>query len=147
MTKAELKSYIDIRDERDRLKEQVEELESVLFGAKSPTLDGMPRGDSGHKLHVIDRMGDIYDKRCNYYRAKVEELDSKLVEIEEAIAPLYPTERTLVRLHYFRGLTWEDCADKMGFCVRQIHRIHGRLIAKLQETETEKNATELYRQR
>ena len=133
MTKEDLRAYLDLCKERAKIVEQIEELESVLFGAKSPTLDGMPRGDSGHKLHVIDRMGDIYDKRCKFYKAKVAEIDRKLEEIEEAIKPLEPTERTLVRLHYFQGMTWEDCADKMGYSWRHVHRIHGRLLAKLQE--------------
>ena len=133
MTKEDLRAYKALRKERDHLAQLIEELESVLYGPKVPTVDGMPRGSGFDNSHVVDKLGDKHDKLKKLYDAKVAELDRRMAEIEAAIEPLKPTERDLIRLHYFKGLTWEEVAVAMSYSWRHVHRIHGDIIAKLQE--------------
>lgn len=133
MTKDDLRAYKALRQERDHLAQLIEELEAVLYGPKVPTIDGMPRGGGFDNSHVIDKIGDKHDKLKKLYEAKVAELDARMAEIEAAIEPLAPTERDLIRLHYFQGLTWEEVAVRMSYSWRHVHRIHGAIIAKLQE--------------
>lgn len=132
MTKEDLRAYEDLRRERDHLAHLIEELESVLYGPKVPTLDGMPRGGSFDNSHVVDKMGDKHAKLQKLYEEKVAELDRRIAEIEAAIEPLEPNERKLIRLHYIEGLTWEDVAVEMSYSWRHVHRIHGRALQKLQ---------------
>lgn len=132
MTKAQLREYESVRKERDKLLRQLEELEAVLYGPKGQRLDGMPRGGSGENSHIIDRKGDRHAELQTLYAEKVEELSARMIEIEAAIEPLEPTERTLIRLHYFQGLSWEQVAVEMGYCWRHVHRLHGKALEKLQ---------------
>ena len=131
MTKADLKSYKALCNERDRLAELIAGLEAALYGPRIPTLDGMPRNSSPDG----NRMESLSHKHMHLqhlYEAKVTELDRRMAEIEAAIEPLEPAERTLIRLHYFQGMPWEEVAVKMNYSWRHVHRIHSRIIQKLQ---------------
>ena len=132
MTKDDLRAYKELRRERDHLAGLIEELESVLYGPKVPTIDGMPRGGSFDNSNKVDKIGDKHDKLQKLYEEKVAELDRRMADIEAAIEPLEPNERKLIRLHYFQGLNWEQVAVEMSYSWRHVHRIHGRIIAKLQ---------------
>ena len=133
MTKAQLRAYKSLRLERDKLRQQIEELEAIVYGTKGQRLDGMPRGGSGTNCHIIDVKGDRLDELRGLYNAKVEELETQMVEIERAIEPLEPTERTIIRLHYFDGYTWEQVAVATNYTWRHVHRLHGKALEKLQE--------------
>ena len=135
MTKAELRAYKDLRGERDKIKQQLDELETVLYGPKGQRLDGMPRGGSRNNRHIVDNLGDRHTELQQLYESKVAELDAKMLEIERAIEVLEPRERTLVRLHYFQGLTWEQVAVEINYSWAQTHRIHGKALKKLQGSE------------
>ena len=135
MTKAQLREYKGLRQERDKLKRQVEKLEAIVYGTKGQNFDGMPRGGSGNNEHIIDRRGDELEELRNFYKAKVAELSAKMTEIEKAIEPLDPRERTIIRLHYFQGYTWEEVAVEMGYTWRHVHRLHGKALEKLQGEE------------
>ena len=131
MTKTDLRAYKALRKERDTLASQISELESVIYGPKAPNLDGMPRSNGGPRTHPADRLLTLREQ----YEAKVAELTDRMAEIEEAIQPLDPQERTLIRLHYFVGLNWEAVAVEMGYTWRHVQRLHGKALERLQETE------------
>ncbi len=135
MTKAQLRAYKSIRQERDHLARQIEELEAIVYGTRGQNLDGMPRGGSKGNSHIIDMKGDRLDTLRRSYRAKIAELEAQMVEIEQAIEPLEPTERDLIRLHYFHGYTWEQVAVELHYTWRHIHRLHGKILEKLQAME------------
>lgn len=128
MTKAQLKEYKAIRQERDRLARMIEELEAVLYGPKAVNYDGMPKSHGGQNVNPADRHLMLVEQ----YDAKVAELSARMAEIEQAIEPLAPMERTLIRLHYFQGLTWEQVAVEMNYTWRHVHRLHGKALEKLQ---------------
>lgn len=135
MTKAQLRAYKDLRGERDKIKQQLDELETVLYGPKGQRLDGMPRGGSGNNRNIVDNLGDRHSELKKLYDDKVAELEAKMLEIERAIEVLEPRERTLIRLHYFQGLTWEKVAVEINYSWAQTHRIHGKALEKLRELE------------
>lgn len=138
MTKAQLRAYRSIRLERDKLAGQIEELEAILYGPKIPNLNGMPHGSGGDNSHIYDRKGDEHMRLVALYDEKVAQLEEQMIEIEAAISPLSPKERTIIRLHYFEGLTWEQVAVEINYTWRHVHRLHGNAISKLQEMEKEK---------
>lgn len=128
MTKAQLRAYRDIKLERDRLEAMVARLE---YGPSGLRLDGMPRsskpGDpTGQQAIDHAQVRDLY-------RQKVTELDKAIVEVETAIECLEPRERTLIRLYYLDGLTWEEVCVVMSYSWRQIHNIHKKALGQLKD--------------
>lgn len=134
MTKERLKTYIDIREERDDLNRRIKDIEDDLYALRSQLLDGMPRGSSGEN-YVTEELIDQKEELLVMYKVKEGELTAELLVIETAIEKLEPRERRLVRLHYIDGLTWEQVAVEMTYSWRQVHRIHGEALEKLKEEE------------
>lgn len=134
MTKEQLKGFRSIKLERDRLLLMIEELEAQMRSPKSQRLDGMPRGGSSPSSPVENLVVKHTELLERYYE-KVAELTAATVEIEEAIERLSPRERTLLRLHYIEGLTWEEVCVAMSYSWRQVHRIHAVALAMLKGEE------------
>lgn len=134
MTKAQLKTYRAIKQERDDIQRRREDLEAAMYGTRSQQLDGMPRGGSGAN-GILEAQIDRKDELRAMYLAKEAELDDALYAIEQAIEKLDPTQRTLVRLHYIDGLTWEQVAVAIDYSWSQTHRIHSAALKRLGEEE------------
>lgn len=134
MTKETLKAYKDLRQERDRLALMIEELEMTMYGPRSPRLDGMPHG-GGENGGPIEGLAIKHDELIRLYQAKIDELTAAIKDIEAAIEPLPPRERTLIRLHYINGLTWEQVCIVMSYSWKQTHRIHSKALEMLKTEE------------
>lgn len=139
MTKERLKAYKDIKLEHDNLVDDLRELEEELYSLNGSNLDGMPRGGSGPgnptANKAVKHADHGYTEIIAEYRRKVAELGAELLEIENAIKALRPRERTLIRLHYIKGLTWEEVCIAMSYSWRQVHRIHAAALEALREKE------------
>lgn len=134
MTKEELRAYRGIKLERDKLRGIIKDLEAAMYNPRAQRLDGMPRSGSGARSGVESiaiRHADLLDE----YRKKETELLSAMQAIEQAIESLDPTDRTVIRLYYIKGLTWEEVAVEMTYSWRQVHRIHARALKKLRAAE------------
>lgn len=134
MTKAQLQKYRALKKELNDIRRRREDLEDVMYGPRSQRIDGMPRGGSGAG-DVLEERIDRKDELLAMYMAKEEELDDALFAIERAIEKLDPTQRTLVRLHYIDGLTWEQVAVAIDYSWSQTHRIHSAALKKLGEED------------
>ena len=128
MTKTQLRAYRDLAKERDSLWATINAMEYGLTGVR---MDGMPR--SGKVSDPTGAQAVQHADVLALYRQKVAELDKRLLEIEQAIECLEPRERTLVRLYYMEGLTWEEVCVEMSYSWRQIHRIHDRVLGQLKD--------------
>lgn len=128
MTKARLRAYRDLKLERDRLEAMVAALEYGLTGIN---MDGMPR--SGKVSDPTGNQAIDHTQVQDLYTQKVAELNRALVEIERAIECLEPRERTLIRLYYAEGLTWEEVCVVMNYSWRQIHYIHKKALEQLKD--------------
>lgn len=134
MTKEQLRTYRDIKLERDKLKDMIEELEGRIYAPRAQQLDAVPSGN--HQPHsAVESAAIKHAELLTRYGEKVAELDNALAEIEAAIETLPPRERTLIRLYYAQGLTWEEVCVEMNYSWRQIHRIHGTALAMLRTRE------------
>lgn len=137
MTRERLKAYKHIRQERDKLLQQLDNLETILYGPKRQQHGTQPRGGNKDNRHIVDQKGDEHTRLQKLYKDKIAELEAQMLEIERAIEVLEPRERTLIRLHYFQGLTWEQVAVEMCYVWRHIHRIHAAALEALEkEAET-----------
>ena len=130
MTKDELKAYRDIKLERDRLLTMIEELEAEMHCPRSQRLDGMPRGGSAPS-NPVENLVVKHTSLIERYQQKVAALTEAVREIENAIEILDHRERTLIRLHYIQGLTWEEVCIAMNYSWRQVHRIHSKALEAL----------------
>lgn len=131
MTKAQLRAYKDLRRERDNLARMLTELEEVIYSPKGQQLHGMPRNGSGAQSPT-ENLALKHMELLSRYQETVKQLTEQMAEIEQAIEPLNPSERTIIRLHYFQGLTWEEVAVEMSYSWRHVHRLHGKALERLQ---------------
>lgn len=126
MTKAQLRAYRDLKREKDDLERKVAALE---YGTGGLRLDGMPR--SGKISDPTGSQAIDHTQVRDLYRQKAAELDKAILEVENAIEVLEPRERTLIRLYYCDGLTWEEVCVAMSYSWRQVHRFHKQALEKL----------------
>ena len=136
MTKEQLRSYRDIRLERDKLEKLIEELEATMYSPATSNTDGTPRGSS-EPGRPTESAAVKHTELLERYKQKEAELAEAMLDIEKAISTLEPRERTLMRLYYIEGLTWEEVAVSMSYSWRQVHRIHGAALEALKNKEKE----------
>lgn len=132
-TKEWLKQYIPLSREVMQLEKRLEEMESTLYYPKSPNWDGMPRASG-----TSDPTGRIVQQKeavLELYTKKRKTLTAMLMEIEDAMKVLTPTERMLVRYRYMDGMTWEEICVTMKYSWTHIHRIHSAALIKLGAAE------------
>lgn len=132
MTKEQLKAYRAIRLERDKLLGMLKELEATIYSPTIPKLDPAP-GGGRNGASPVEIAATKHDELCTRYLQKVAELEDAMAMIEEAIKMLGNRERTLIRLHYIEGKTWEEVCVEMSYSWRQVHRIHAKALEKLRD--------------
>ena len=132
MTKEQLKSYRRIRLEYDELNALIKELEARVYNPRTVHMHNLTRGGDGSgkptEVSVLQ-----HDELIDKYTQKAEELEKAMLQCEDSIKFLDPTERTLIRLYYIKGMTWEQVAVNMNYSWRQIHRIHGKALEKIRD--------------
>lgn len=134
MTKKQLKDYRALKKERDDIARRLQELEAELPAPRTSRLDGMPRGGSGEN-YVLEAKMDRVDELRQLYEDMKGQLNDQLLQIEKAIEMLESTERTILRLYYIDGLTWEAVAVEVGYGWSQTHRYHASALQKLRGVE------------
>ena len=132
MTKEQLRAYRAIRLERDKLLDMLRELETTIYSPAIPKLDPAP-GGGRNGASPVEIAATKHDEMRTRYLQKVAELEDDMAKIEAAILVLDPTERTLVRLYYIKGKTWEEVCVEMSYSWRQVHRIHAKALEKLRD--------------
>lgn len=132
MTKEQLRAYRAIRLERDKLLDMLGELETTIYSPTIPKLDPAP-GGGRNGASPVEIAATKHDELRTRYLQKVAELEDAMAKIEAAILVLDPTERTLVRLYYIKGKTWEEVCVEMSYSWRQVHRIHAKALEKLRD--------------
>ena len=79
------------------------------------------------KLLVSSLVLSMLFLACGQEEKKIEilydfiaDLSSEIDKVEDVV------ERALLRYRYITCLTWEQIAEKMGYCLSQVYRIHNR---------------------
>lgn len=126
MTKKEyLKKGYRINLEIETKKEVLEELKSNLDGLQAIKLtERVQGGQIPSDDSIMNRMAKILEME-----KQLTELYEFRIELSEKIDKLENTnERAVLRYRYVLNLNWEQIADKMGYALRQVHRIHESAI-------------------
>ncbi len=119
--------------EHDKLLERVKNWQAIKYSLRSPSADGMPQGNNTSTGGIQERWSVRMDEVARLYMEKAATLADAIMEIEKVLDVLEPRERTLIRLYYIEGLTWEDVCIEMSYSWRQIHYMHKDALEKLRE--------------
>lgn len=133
MTKERLRTYRDLRRELRQIERKVESIETALYSPKIPRLTGMPTAPGGG--NTKEDLAAKHLELLEYYNTKKAELAAEQLSIELAIDALPYRERTLLRLYYIDGLTWEEVCVNMSYGWTQTHKIHGKALRMLREKD------------
>lgn len=106
-----------------------EEIDDLRMNKMFPALiqDGMPHGSSCGDLsayavqldELLIELKDQMEKRIKIRREITEKIEAMQDE----------TEKTVLRLRYIHWMRWEQIADRMGYSIRNITKIHGKALA------------------
>ena len=101
-------------------------LETVV---KSPAMDGMPRKPATNGLEYEVARIEIAKVKLEKARNKALRLQD---EIEDMIDLLTDSDqKSLIRLRYIHGLSWDEVASEMNWSRSQVFRIHGWALENL----------------
>ena len=129
-----LRSYRAHVHRRERLEEQLVELQAMKLYPSMKTNDGMPHGSS-------------VDKDLSGYMAEKERLEKEIekektktvksyVEIMECINKLQrERERDVLYYRYIKEMGWWDVAKKMNYSQRETYRTHSLALKKIEIPE------------
>ena len=131
MTKERLRNYAILKEERNQLRRQLEELEAALYYPKIQRLNGMPSAPS--KENALELMVARHAELQEKYEAKIAEMNAEMLFVETAMEKLEPTARMLLRYRYLECLKWEEVCVKMNYSWMQTHRIHANALNQLME--------------
>ena len=122
-----LSKYLDLKQQTQYIKEQYEELRSVLESAKAQQLSDMPKGSAVS----FDKIGNGISRLDEYYE-KFANMADEYIKIEKAIARLEcMKQREMMRLRYIKGYRVENIAVEMKYSFRTIKRIHARALENI----------------
>ncbi|MGE9889985.1 DUF1492 domain-containing protein [Mediterraneibacter faecis] len=106
-----------------------EEIDDLRMNKMFPALiqDGMPHGSSCMDLseyaaqldELLTELKDQMEQRIRIQR----EITRKIETMQDE------TEKTVLRLRYIHWMRWEQIADRMGYSIRNITKIHGKALA------------------
>nr|DAL71531.1 MAG TPA: Protein of unknown function (DUF722) [Caudoviricetes sp.] len=124
--KAYLKRYHAAELAEQEIREEIDDLRmNKMFPALIQ--DGMPHGSSCGDLsayaaqldELLIELKEQMEKRIKIRREITEKIEAMQDE----------TEKTVLRLRYIHWMRWEQIADRMGYSIRNITKIHGKALA------------------
>lgn len=105
-----------------------EEIDDLRMNKMFPTLiqDGMPHGSScgdlsAYAVQLDELLIELKDQMEQRIRIR-REITQKIEEMQDE------TEKTVLRMYYINGLKWKEIADRMGYDIRNVTRVHGRAL-------------------
>jgi len=132
MTKKELRQYSSIKAEIKQIEAEVKEFYETCV--RPTMLDGLPRGNK-----KTDPTAELAEKAAKLHTKllrKKYNLACLLEKIENGLDSLDSCERRVLREYYINNLEWEAVCAEIGYCRRQILRIHSRALRKMSHNVT-----------
>lgn len=109
----------------ERISAELEEIKNMKVSPSVKT-DGMPHGTdqtdlSDYVAKLDDLEQELYEEGVEQVR-EYRDISWKIKQIEDE------DERDVLFYRYIKGLEFWDISQKMGYCERHIHRLHGRAL-------------------
>ena len=112
------------------LRDALREMQSDT-GCTTQQLSGMPGGSGDGQ--ALPRMIERLERAQQELDAQIMLCDDLHAEILARLEDVEnPNDYEVLRLRYLRFLGWEQIAEKMRICVRQVYRLHHRGIDALE---------------
>lgn len=128
--KQKLQRYAYIMEQAKDLEIRIAEIRDRMTSISSTQYDAIPGGHSNS-----DKIADTIAKLCDLeakYIDMIGKLADEEIEINDMISKLELNEQKLIRLRYIDCKKWEDICYVMNYSWMQIHRLHGKILAKLE---------------
>lgn len=117
-------------DKSRELEIRIAELRERMTSIASTQFDSIPVGN-GSSDKIADTISKLYDLEAKYIES-IGKLAEEELEINTLIDKLDLREQKLIRLRYIDCEKWEDICYVMNYSWMQIHRLHGKILAKLE---------------
>ncbi len=126
-----LQQYRDTEAQIRRLEQELEEARSQaerVTHSYSPAPGG---GGDGRQLeHAAIRLEDLERE----WRRLVGQQAARYIQMERVLDQLpNARDRLLLRLRYVSRMSWPQVGDELGVTLRYVHRLHGKLLALLDD--------------
>lgn len=121
--------YRDTLDEEKQMREMIRDIERDAMTLSSPRMDGMPGG--GTPGDAMAAYIARKDRAVKDYERKIKRLEEIREQIERAVAGLDARSRTVMRYRYFKGMEWEDIAEKMHYSEQLIKSIDAAALDRI----------------
>lgn len=132
MQSRELKDIRSLKYEIKRMKQHLEELEAAATQTTKPIATVPVRISAADK--TADVWAEIADLKTIYVR-RLLDYEYRISEAEEAMEKLGEPMRTLMKLRYIEGMSWERVAKEMNYSVQHCYRINAEALEKLRVNE------------
>lgn len=127
-----LRSYRKTRAEEKAIRESIDELRLNKMSPSMGAQDGMPKGNGSSDLSGYAARLDELERKLLVKQKKalilMDGITDSIAEMEDA------TERTLLRLRYICGHTWEKIMEEMDYSWGQVHNIHRKALKNFRKT-------------
>ena len=118
--------------EIERLEEKRERIMAKLTAGRASNLTGMPRGgvyDWTEHLEAVIETEELIRDAIQALREEIRELCRVKREVADAINAVEPVVyRRVLDLRYRSYLDWQTIAQKLGYDVRHVFRLHGEAL-------------------
>ena len=112
----------------DEATERVDRLRAKLEAGRMSRITGMPRGGSEDWTATADKLIEL-EKRVN---ARIRDLCALKHSAMDAIDRVDEARlREVLELYYIDGFSWDQVAQRMELDVRQVFRLHGRGLQRI----------------
>jgi len=129
LTKQELRQYRAIQREMRQITESLTQLRDQMENPAVPVLSHTPKA-KGRYAGMANLVAEALTLEQMYYQ-RLWAGNLLLRRIEQAIDSLDDTGRTLMRARYILGYTWPRIASDLGYDIRHVHRLHGKILRDL----------------
>lgn len=116
----------------DEAIERVDRLRAKLEAGRMSKITGMPRGGGEDWTATADRLIEL-EKRVN---ARIRELVRLKHAAMDAIDRVDDArQREVLELYYLDGYKWDQVAERMELDARQVFRLHGKALQRIEVPE------------
>lgn len=121
--KVYLNSYTTLSAESESLKKQITAFRANAHNSRTQLYGGSScASNDNQEEKLLDKWEEDYKRtvtRCGEIYCKIENMSDE-------------REKTVLKMHYLRGMSIEEIADKLHLSPRQTHRIHKRALEHFQ---------------
>lgn len=132
--KEELREYRWMRRHTELLEEQLMELKGLMRQCGAVAMDGLPKGNGGGDKtgSMVVQVAELEAQLQEALRERVilrERITGKIGRIGDE------RYRCVLIGYYVLGLSWERVAEKCGYSLQHVYRLHGGALEAYREVD------------